>query len=114
MALYCDADFAGDRQTSKSTSGRVLALVGPKTFAPIAAASKGQSAVSHSSTESEMISLEEAVRTEGIPALSFWDAILPTFARTAGGRSPSGKALAAKSTSSKVTFGAPTTIKVPR
>ena len=75
VLLFCDSDFAGDHLTSKSTTGIFMALVGPQTFAPLAAISKGQSSVSHSSTESEIIALEYGLRTEGLPALDFWDAI---------------------------------------
>lgn len=57
LVLFSDSDFAGDARTSKSTTGLFPALVGPQTFAPIAVASKGQAAVSHSSTESEIIAL---------------------------------------------------------
>ena len=76
MLMFCDSDFAGDRRTSKSTSGLYLALVGPHTFAPIGAISKAQSAVSHSSTQSEIVALEYALRVEGLPAMDFWDAVL--------------------------------------
>ena len=30
----------------------------------------------HSSTESEIIALEEAVRTEGLPILTFWETVV--------------------------------------
>ena len=40
LALYCDADFAGDKSDSRSTSGVFLAVVGPKTFFPTTAVSK--------------------------------------------------------------------------
>ena len=56
-----------------------MAIVGPHTFMPITAFSKKQTAVSHSSTESEMIALEEAVRTEGLPTLTFWEHVVSIF-----------------------------------
>lgn len=77
LLLFMGSDFAGDTQSSKSTTGLCLALVGPRTFAPIEATSKGQSAVSHSSTEAEIIAMEYAVRVEGLPVLDFWGAVLP-------------------------------------
>ena len=43
--------------------------------------SKTQSAVSHSSTEAEVIALDHAVRVEGLPAMSFWEAVKPLFSR---------------------------------
>ena len=48
IMLFSDADFAGDLQTSKSTSGAFIAIVGDHTFAPINAICKRQSVVSHS------------------------------------------------------------------
>ena len=36
--------------------------------------------VSHSSTESEIISLEHALRNDALPILSFWDTVVDIFA----------------------------------
>ncbi len=71
LAVFSDADFAGDARESKSTSGCFAALIGPSTFAPISAWCKTQSCVSHSSTESEVIALDHAMRNEGIIMISF-------------------------------------------
>ena len=76
LALFQDASFAGDLMDSKSTSGGLLALVGPKTFVTLAWRCKKQTAVSHSSAEAEVISLDAGVRMEGIPALVLWDQIV--------------------------------------
>ena len=70
---YCDASFADDIRESKSTSGCYLAIAGPHTFVPVTSFSKRQGAVSHSSTEAGIISLEEAVRSEGLSVLTFWE-----------------------------------------
>ena len=37
---------------------------------------KKQTAVSHSSTESDIVSLDAGLRLDGIPALDFWDLIV--------------------------------------
>ena len=37
---------------------------------------KKQTAVSHSSTESEIISLDTGLRLDGLPALDLWDLIV--------------------------------------
>ena len=79
LIVYCDADFAGDTRASKSTSGSYIAPVGPNTFMPIASLCKKQPVVSHSSTESEIISMEIALRSEAIPILSFWDLVVDVF-----------------------------------
>ena len=71
LVVFSDADFAGDTRESKSTSGCFAALLGPSTFAPVSALCKTQSCVSHSSTESEIIALDHAMRNEGIHLLGF-------------------------------------------
>ena len=79
LMLFCDASFAGDLRDSKSTSGSVLCLVGPRTFCPITWMCKKQGAVSHSSTESEIIALDMGLRLDGLPSLTLWDLILNTL-----------------------------------
>ena len=56
-AVYRDASFAGDLRDSKSTSVGLVCLVGPRTFVPLSWICKNQRAVSHSSTDAEIISL---------------------------------------------------------
>ena len=58
LGLFQDSDFAGDLESSKSTSGGTLCVFGSHTFVPISWVCKKQTAVSHSSTESETISLD--------------------------------------------------------
>ena len=71
-----DSDFAGDLEDSKSTSGGTLCVFGSHTFVPISWMCKKQTAVSHSSTESEIISLDIGLRLDGLPALELWDLIV--------------------------------------
>ena len=71
-----DVSLADDLRDSKSTSGAYLAIVGPNTFAPIMSFANKQTAVFHCSIESEIIALEEAVRTEGLPILTFWETVV--------------------------------------
>ncbi|MHC4951072.1 MAG: hypothetical protein ACYTEU_08835, partial [Planctomycetota bacterium] len=79
LTLFSDASFAGDLRDSKSTSGGILCLVGPKTYVPISWICKKQCAVSHSTAEAEVISLDAGVRLEGIPALTFWSTVIDVF-----------------------------------
>ena len=58
LALYSDASFADDLATSKSCTGAVLSIVGPRTNVPLTWLCKKQTAVSHSSTESEIVALD--------------------------------------------------------
>ena len=74
-------DFAGDLEDSKSTSGG-LVLFGSHTFVPISWMCKKQTSVSHSSTESEIISLDAGLRLDGIPALDLWDLIVSFLGNT--------------------------------
>ena len=76
------ADFAGNLRDSKSTIGLVMARVGPNTFHPLGAVSTTQTAVSHSSTEGEVIALDHAIRVEGLPAITFWEVVRPLFTST--------------------------------
>ena len=52
------SDFAGDLEDSKSTCGRTFCIFGSHVFVPVSWMCKKQTAVSHSSTESEVISLD--------------------------------------------------------
>ena len=64
ITLYADADFAGDTETTRSTSGVFVALTGPNSFYPISALSKRQSCVSHSTPEAELVAADLAIRTK--------------------------------------------------
>ena len=68
LGLFQDSDFAGDLEDSKSTSGVTLCVFGSHTFVPISWMCKKQTSVSHSSTETEIISLDTGLRLDGIPA----------------------------------------------
>ena len=76
LGLSQDSDFAGDLEDSKSTSGGTLCIFGSHTFVPISWMCKKQTAVSHSSTESEIISLDTGLRLDSLPALELWDLIV--------------------------------------
>ena len=76
LGLFQDSDFAGDLEDSKSTSGGTLCVFGSRTFVPISWMCKKQTAVSHSSTKSEIISLDTGLRLDGLPALELWDLIV--------------------------------------
>ena len=49
------------------------AFFGSPTFVPIIWMCKKQTAVSHSSTESEIVSLDTGLRLDGLLALELWD-----------------------------------------
>ena len=76
LGLFCDASFAADLKDSKSTTGALMCVFGPSTFVPITWVCKKQGAVSHSSTEAEVIALDAALRLEGLSALMLWDIVI--------------------------------------
>ena len=82
LGLFQDSDFAGDLEDSKFTSGGTLCVFGSHTFVPISWMCKKQTVVSHSSTESEIISLDTGLRLDGLPALELWDLIVSVFGNT--------------------------------
>ena len=55
---------------------------GSHTFVPICWMCKKQTSVSHSSTESEIISLDAGLRLDGILALDLWDLIVLVLGNT--------------------------------
>ena len=57
-------------------------MSGSHTFVPISWMCKKQTSVSHSSTESEIISLDAELRSDGIPALDLWDLIVSVLGNT--------------------------------
>ena len=76
LGLFQDSDFAGDLEDSKSTSSGTWCIFGSHTFVPKSLMCKKQTSVSHSSTESEIISLDAGLRLDGIPALDLWELIV--------------------------------------
>ena len=93
LGLFQDSDFAGDLEDSKSTSGGTLCIFGSHTFVPISWMCKKQTSVSHSSTESEIISLDTGLRLDGIPALDLWDQIVAVLGNTNQNRTEQGDLL---------------------
>ena len=65
------SDFAGDFEDSKSTSGGVLCIFGSRKIVLVSWMCKEQTAVSHSSTESEIMSLDDGLRMDGYLLLIF-------------------------------------------
>ena len=76
LGLFQDADFAGYLADTKSTSGGMICICGDHTFVPISWACNKLTAVSHSITELEVISLDKCLRMEGLLALSLWDIVI--------------------------------------
>ena len=86
LGLFQDSDFAGDLEYSKFTSGGTLCIFGSHTFVPISWMCEKQTSVSHSSTNSVIISLDAGLKFDGIPALDLWDLIVAVFGNTTQNR----------------------------
>ena len=82
LGLFQYSDFAGDLEDSKSTSGGTLCVLGKSYICSNKLECKKQTSVSHSSTESEIISLDAALRLSGTPALDFGDLIVAVLGNT--------------------------------
>ena len=65
-----------------STSGGVLCIFGSRTFVPVSWMCKKQTAVSHSSKEAEVISLDVGQRMDGLPALDLGDIVIEVLRTT--------------------------------
>ena len=76
LGLFQDSDFSGDLGDLKSTSGGTLCIFGRHTFVPSSWLCKKQTAISHSSTESEIISLDTGLRLDGLLVLELLDLIV--------------------------------------
>ena len=75
LGLFQDSDFAGDIEDSKSSSGGVLCIFVSRTLVPVSWMCKKQTSVSHSSTESEVNSLDAGLRMDVLLALDIWDIV---------------------------------------
>ena len=58
LGMFQDSDFAGDFEDSNSITGGILCIFGCHTFVPTSWMFKKQTSVSHSSTGSDIISLD--------------------------------------------------------
>ena len=71
LGLFQDSDFARDLEDSKPTSEGILFIYGSRSPEQIRWTCKKQTAVSHSSTESQVKSLDVCLRMDGILAFDF-------------------------------------------
>ena len=90
LGLFQDSDFAGYLEDSKSTSGGTLSIFGSRTFVPVSWMCKKQTSVSHSSTESEIISQDAGLRMDGLLALDLWDMVIDVLRPTSNKVQPTG------------------------
>ena len=83
LGLFRNWDLAGDLEDSQSTSrGGLVYFFGSRTFVLVSLMCQKQTAVSHSSTESEIISLDAGLRMDGLLALDLWDIVVKVLRST--------------------------------
>ena len=78
LGSFQDTSFARQVQYSKPTVGGMLWISGSQAFVPFSSMCKKQTAVSHSSAESEIISLDTGLNT----SIAMWDLCLRTFSHS--------------------------------
>lgn len=77
VALWVDSDWAGDKSTSRSTSGYFLEIVGTNGHRwPVTWGSKKQTSTANSPCEAEYICMAHATKKEAIPLVDFLEAAL--------------------------------------
>ena len=76
--MWSDADWCGDSEETKSTSGLRLELLNPNTGWrwPISWSVRRQGSTSNSTAEAETVALCHAVKHESLPTLILLDALL--------------------------------------
>ena len=84
LGPFQDAHFSSELKDSKSTSGGILGISGSRTFVPISWTCKMQAAVSRSSPEARIISLDAGLRLERVPSLDLWDMVIDVLEPLAG------------------------------
>jgi hypothetical protein len=72
LEAYPDADHGGCPSTARSTSGGALKATSLMTTATLCWHSKRQTCTSHSTAESEIVSLDKMLRDIAVPAQQFW------------------------------------------
>ena len=78
LVMWSDADWAGDPEDSKSTSGLLLELLNPNNGRRwlISWSVKRQGSTSSSTAEAHAVALWHEVKQKGLPTLTFLDAFL--------------------------------------
>ena len=76
LELFHGSNFAGDLEDSEINISKALCILGCRTFVPISWMCEKQTSVSHSSTESEIMSLDAGLRMDGLPTLELWDLVI--------------------------------------
>ena len=63
-------------KTRNQPQGEFVCIFGSRTFVPISWMCKKQTSLSHCSMESDIISLDDGLRMDGIPALDLWHVVI--------------------------------------
>ena len=82
--LFQDSDFAGDLKTQNQHQAEFSAFLDVEHVYQSVGCAKKQTSVSHSSTESEIMSVDAGLRMDGSLALDFWDLFIEVLRTTHG------------------------------
>ena len=91
VILLNNADWDCFKTLTSQEILKIQCVLGSHTFVPISWMCKKQTAVSHSSTESEIISLDTGLGLDGLPALELWDLIVSVFGNCSRNSDRTGK-----------------------
>ena len=91
--VYSKTQIAGDLQGSKSTSVRILSIFGCRTFVSTSWMCKKQTSVSHSSADSEIISMDAGLRMDGLLARDLWDVVIEVSRSSNSAKPPTNPAV---------------------
>ena len=80
VLLYCDASFADDLRASKFSSGTFVVIAGP--MLTMSYDKTKRTAVPHRSTVDDVLSLDEAAPSEGLPIMKFGKHVATFLAHT--------------------------------
>ena len=87
LGLLQDSELAGDLEDAKSTSWGIFCIFWKLNILSVSWMCTKQTSLSHSSPESENISLD-ALRTDGFLALDLWDVVIEVLRSTKSTRTP--------------------------
>ena len=76
--MFVDADLAGEADSTRSTNGAFLVLIGPSSWMPLSWLYSKQTPTSHSTTKAESVSLVTGLLQEAYP---IWDLLEVLFGR---------------------------------
>ena len=76
LKVFADADWAGDSDSGRSTTGGFACVFGPKVFWPLAFKTAKQTCTSTSTPEAELVAANTVLKALGIPLLDLLEELV--------------------------------------